>query len=93
MNKNLDDKLDRIQDDVNEIKTHLAVYNQQLVIHIKRSETLEEKLELDMEKMNQEIKPLISHVSMVQGAFWILGVLGAVLLGLQQLGLLDIFKS
>jgi hypothetical protein len=36
---------------------------------------------------------LISHVSMVQGAFWILGVLGAVLLGLQQLGLLDIFKS
>jgi flagellar motor component MotA len=89
MNKNLDDKLDRIQDDVNEIKTHLAVYNQQLVIHIKRSETLEQKLELDMEKMNQEIKPLISHVSMVQGAFWILGVLGAVLLGLQQLGLLS----
>ncbi len=93
MNKNLDDKLDAIQEDLTEIKTHLAVYNTQLEIHIKRSETLEEKLELDMEKMNQEIKPLISHVSMVQGAFWILGVLGAVLLGLQQLGLLDIFKS
>ncbi len=60
-------KLDVIQKDVSEIKTHLAVYNEQLKIHIKRSELLEDKLE-----------PVEKHVAMVSGALKLIGVLAMI---------------
>lgn len=61
-------KLDKIQEDVTEIKTHLAVYNEQLKIHIKRSDLLEEKLE-----------PVEKHVAMVTGVVKFIGVMTAIL--------------
>lgn len=60
----VDEKLDKLQIDVTEIKTHLAVYNSQLEIHIKRSELLEQKLE-----------PVEKHVNMVSGAIKLIGIL------------------
>lgn len=62
-----DDKLDKIQEDIGEIKTHLAVYNSQLKIHIKRSDMLEKKL-----------VPVEKHVNMVNGALKLIGVLAAI---------------
>lgn len=63
----MENKLDKIQDDVTEIKVHLAEYNQQLQIHIKRSDALERKME-----------PIEKHVNMVNGALKFLGVLAAI---------------
>lgn len=60
-------KLDKIQEDVSEIKTHLAVYNEQLKIHIRRSDLLEEQM-----------APVKKHVDMVNGALKLIGVLAAV---------------
>lgn len=61
-----DQKLDKIQEDVSEIKTHLAVYNEQLKVHIKRSDLLEKK-----------IAPIEKHVVMVNGVIKFLGILAA----------------
>lgn len=41
----LEDKIDKIQEDVGEMKTHMAVYNEQLKIHIKRSDLLEKRMQ------------------------------------------------
>jgi len=60
-------KLDKIQADIGEIKTHLAVYNQQLIVHIKRSENLEDK-----------IVPIEKHVAMMGGALKLLGILSLI---------------
>lgn len=63
----IESKIDKLQEDVSEIKTHLAVYNSQLEIHIKRSDLLEQKLE-----------PVEKHVNMVNGALKLIGVLATI---------------
>lgn len=40
----IENKVDKIQEDVTEIKTHLAVYNEQLREHMKRSDLMEKRL-------------------------------------------------
>lgn len=40
----IDRKLDILQEDVTEIKTHMAVYNEQLKAHMKRSDVMEKRL-------------------------------------------------
>ncbi len=40
----IENKIDQIQADVAEIKTHMAVYNEQLRTHIKRTDTAEKRL-------------------------------------------------
>lgn len=54
----VDKKLDEIKEDISEIKTHLAVYNEQLKIHIKRTTHLEER-----------VKPIEKHVIAVNSFF------------------------
>lgn len=63
----IEEKLDKIQEDVTEIKTHLAVYNSQLEIHIKRSDLLEAK-----------IVPIEKHVNMVSGAIKLITILATI---------------
>lgn len=65
--KKIEDKLDKIQADVGEIKTHLAVYNSQLEIHIKRSDMLETQLEV-------RLAPVEKHVNMVSGAIKLISI-------------------
>lgn len=61
-----DQKLDKIQSDVSEIKTHLAVYNEQLKVHMKRSDALEKIVQI-----------LQKRVLMVDGGLKLLGLLAA----------------
>lgn len=58
-------KIDKIQEDVSEIKTHLAVYNEQLKIHIKGVTILEQKM-----------VPIETHVAMVNGVLKFIGLVG-----------------
>ena len=62
-----DSKLDKIQEDIGEIKVHLAEYNVLLDVHIKRSNMLEEKM-----------IPIEKHVAMVDGALKLIGLLAAI---------------
>jgi hypothetical protein len=50
-------KIDKVSEEQQETNIHLAEYNTQLGIHLKRSEMLE-----------QELKPVVKHVYMLQGA-------------------------
>ncbi len=100
MSRNIEDKLDKIMADITDLKVdsvqtnaHLSEYNKQLEIHIKRSNALEEKLELDLARMEDEIKPIKDHVTFLRGAFWaisgsVAAIAGALAL-LKSLGILD----
>ena len=62
--------MDRIEDRLNSIDKHLAVYNEQLKYHIKRTDLLEE-----------DLKPIKSHVVLMNNIAKIvifLGVLAAI---------------
>lgn len=63
----IENKIDKMQSDVTEIKTHMAVYNSQLKEHIRRTNLLEAKL-----------IPIEKHVAMVNGALKSLGVVAAI---------------
>lgn len=61
----LESKIDKIDERLDKIDVHLAAYNEQLKIHIKRSETLEE-----------ELKPIKSHVTLMNNLAKIIVFLG-----------------
>lgn len=84
-NKRLEEKLDKIVDDISEIKTTLAINTASLETHIKRTEIAEENIS----KIQEDIKPIKSHVAFVKGAMWALGVTGGILFALQQMGILS----
>ena len=48
-------KVEKIDEKLDTVNTHLAVYNEQLIIHIKRTDLLE-----------KELKPVVEHVSKVK---------------------------
>lgn len=54
----MDKKLDKIADDISEIKTQLAVYNEQLKYHIKRSDQADSAIKL----LEERVKPVEKHV-------------------------------
>ena len=66
----LDDKLSGLQEDVNEIKVLDAEQNAQLAQHMKRSDLLE----IRVEQVQSEIKPIQTHIDMVKGAFKLVAV-------------------
>lgn len=78
-------KLDKIQDDISEIKEIQARNTADIEHHIHRTDLAEQNLEL----LKEEIKPIKSHVAFVKGAIWALGVAGAILMGLNELGILQ----
>lgn len=57
-------KIDKIVDDVGEIKVQMGVYNTQLKEHMKRTDLLEKKFE-----------PVEKHVERVNGVLKLIGVL------------------
>lgn len=64
----IDKKVDKLDDRLDKIDVHLAEYNSHLEIHIKRTNLLEE-----------EVKPIVKHVYMVNGALKLLASSGILL--------------
>lgn len=52
----ISDKIDKLDDRLDAIDTHMAVYNEQLKIHIKRTELLE-----------SDVAPIKDHIAQVRG--------------------------
>ena len=84
-NKRLEDKLDKIVDDISEIMQTMAANTSSLEEHIRRTDIAESRIN-DVEL---ELTPLKAHVAFVKGAAWSMGILGATLLGLSQMGILQ----
>lgn len=93
--KDISEKLDKIQEDIGEIKQTLAVNTKELEIHVegvqlarKQNDMLKQDMQNRFDNLDEEIKPIKAHVFFVKGAMWALGISGAVLLGLNELGIL-----
>lgn len=57
----IDQKLDKIQDRLSSIDTTLALQHKSLDTHIKRSDSIEQRVE----QVNSELKPVYVHVQIV----------------------------
>lgn len=83
-NKRLEEKLDKIVEHISEINTTLAVNTSSLETHIRRTELAESQIQ----NLQDDIKPIKSHVAFMKGVAWALGVAGSILIGLNELGIL-----
>lgn len=63
----IEDKIDKIDSKLDSVDVHLAVYNEQLKIHIKRTELIE-----------QDLIPIKAHVHQVRGAGLLLSIIATV---------------
>ena len=63
---NIESKINKLDDRLDKIDVHLGIYNEQLKIHIKRTEMLEEDME-----------PITKHVHEVSAMFKLLGAAAA----------------
>lgn len=84
-NKRFEEKLDKIVDDISDIKQTMATNTASLETHIRRTDLAEER----MDGMDNKITPLEKHVAFMKGAAWALGIVGAMLIGLHQFGILQ----
>ena len=67
-------KIDKITEDINDIKVLDAEQNAQLAQHIKRSDLLETRVE----QVHAEIKPIQTHVDMVKGGLKLIAIIGTI---------------
>lgn len=85
MAKNNDELINTILNEILEIKETMARNTISLEIHMKRSDSLEKLVALTQ----QDMKSIKQHVAFVRGAAWALAAAGAVILGLNSLGILQ----
>jgi len=84
--KRLEEKIDKLsekQDLQNEkimsIDKNLAVYNEQLKIHIEGTVQNREQIKLLKESFNTELDPVKKHINHVEGVLKFLGIVSLVL--------------
>jgi hypothetical protein len=95
-NKRLEDKLDKLVEDVSEIKQIMAVNTKELEIHIEgvklareQNTLLKEEMDSRFNALDSDIKPIKRHVDFVKGAMWAIGICGAALVFLNEIGVLS----
>lgn len=84
----IDDKLDKICDRLADIDKSVAVYNEQLKLHIEGTVQNREQLRLFREKVEADLTPVKKHVVFVEVVFKALGALSlivGILAGLSKL--------
>ncbi len=91
----LEDKIDKLTQEVLEIKTTMLVNTHSLQVHMSRTDAAEELISLYKKEMDNfqvktegNIQLFKRHVSFVKGACWSLGIISIIILGLNQLGIL-----
>lgn len=98
-NDKIEEKLDKVQEDISEIKVTLARNTASLELHMKRTEMAEEALTLlkqelqdrteEIErKITKEILPLKDHVTLVRNTFIIITAIAAILTFLKNMGVI-----
>lgn len=84
-NKRFEDKLDRVITDINDIKITMIANTASLDVHIRRTDLAEMRIDM----VDEKIKPLEKHIAFATGATWAIGICGALLAALAQLGILQ----
>lgn len=83
----ISERVTKIQDDIVDIKITMARNTDALEEHIKRTALAEQNID----KIMIAIQPIQKHVAFVQGAIWMLGIVGVLLYGLFEMGILNRF--
>jgi len=81
MKKELDyliEKVNKIDEKLGEVDKHLAVYNEQLVIHIKAGEAIHEASLKRDEEIEDDLKPIKDHVYQMRGAGKLIAVISLI---------------
>lgn len=86
---NLEVKIDRVQEDVSEIKVTMATNTAHLEVHMARTaavektnELLQEQVSLMRQSINDQIRPLETHVLLVKYTFALAGTIAGAILTL-----------
>lgn len=69
-------KLDEVQQDISVIKEHMAVYNEQLKYHIKRSDQADNAITV----LAERVLPIEKHVLAVNWTVKVLATVGSIIL-------------
>lgn len=85
----INDKLDRIVEQITEIKVSQARTEVIMEHHIKRTDLSEENLEL----LREEFKPIKAHVQFINYLAKCLTIIGSIMLFMSELGLWQKFLS
>lgn len=92
----LETKIDKIVEDISEIKLDVAKNTISLDEHIRRTNAVEELIQLhqnDVKELkvtiDEDVSMLKKHVAFVKGAIWTLGMAAAIIMGLNELGILS----
>lgn len=72
--KKVYDKLEQIDFRLADMDKHLAVYNEQLRIHIEGTVQNREALNKQEEKFSAKLAPIEKHINMVEGALKLIGL-------------------
>lgn len=88
----IDDKLDKVHDKLADVDKRLDVYNSQLSVHIKRSDSNEEAVILAKKELDLRLKPIENYVTYAEGFAKLLGIAVAVMAVVEGLIKL-LFKS
>lgn len=83
----IDSKLDRIQEDLSEIKVIQARHDENLQEHMRRTDILEESSEV----LYEEVTQIKLHKAQMDGVFKFAGIMSAIVSGV--LGLLKLFRK
>lgn len=84
----VDKKLDKIQEDIVEIKETLARNTASLEIHMQRTELAEQRIEQLAKEDNSLKEKINAHINQVKGAAIALSVIGTIIFALWQMGIL-----
>lgn len=77
-------KLDKMDSTLDSIQILQAVHTEQLTEHMRRSDLLERRIE----QVDEELKPVEKHVTMVNGVVKFIGIVGtisAIILAIKEL--------
>lgn len=102
MSAKLELKIDKVIEDISEVKETIVEVKENVVKntadlehHIARTEANEELIALYRKSQEdhesavaEELEGLKKHVAFVKGASWALGVVGAIIVALQSMGIL-----
>lgn len=86
--ENIENKLNKIQEDIVEIKETLARNTTSLELHMQRTELAEKRIEL-LQTQGSNLKDKVNaHINKVKGAAIAISVIGTIIFALWQMGVL-----
>ena len=83
----INEKLDKLTDDIVDVKVILAKQEENIKHHIKRTDLLEENVEILRDEMRKDLRPIKKHVQSVGNLLKFVGATGALLLFLKEIGI------